>query len=69
MAADTPRPTGERLALLSANIDEQRNATITLRLDLTGDEGDAIRSVAVMLAEAVDLVDEVLAKRANVEGP
>lgn len=67
MAAE-PRPTGERIAVLSAEIDDLRNRTIGLRADLAGSEGDAVRIVAVMLAEAVDVLNEVLEKRRNAAG-
>ena len=56
---------GMRLALLSATIEDARNAAIRLRRaeDLTGEEGNAVRHAAVLLAEAVDHIDEALQKR------
>jgi hypothetical protein len=59
-----PHPTGERLALFAVNLDEIRSAGIPLRLALADpQEADVVRNVCVNLAEAQDLIDELLARR------
>jgi hypothetical protein len=56
--------TGERLALLAVNLDEIRSEGIPLRLALVDPvEADVVRNVCVNLAEAQDLIDELLERR------
>ena len=62
--ADNPHPTGERLAMLAVSLDEIRTVGIPLRLALADPlEADVVRNVCVNLAEAQDLVDELLERR------
>ena len=62
--------TGERLALLALNLDEIRSEGIPLRLALEDPlEADVVRNICVNLAEAQDLIDELLERRrAGVSG-
>ena len=66
----TGRPTGERLALFAVNLDEVRAEGIPLRVALADPvEADVVRNVCVNLAEAQDLIDELLERRrASVSG-
>ena len=68
--AGTAHPTGERLALFAVNLDEIRSEGIPLRLALADPvEADVVRNVCVNLAEAQDLIDELLERRrASVSG-
>jgi hypothetical protein len=62
--AGTAHPTGERLALFAINLDEIRCEAIPLRLALADPvEADVVRNVCVNLAEAQDLIDELLERR------
>ena len=62
--ASNPHPAGERLALFAVNLDEIRSEAIPLRLALADPaEADVVRHVCVNLAEAQDLIDELLERR------
>ena len=62
--AINPHPTGQRLALFAVNLDEIRSEGIPLRLALADPvEADVVRNVCVNLAEAQDLIDELLERR------
>jgi hypothetical protein len=57
-------PTGERLALFAVNLGCLRLEGIPLRHALTtSEEAEAMRDICVTLAEAQDLIDELLERR------
>jgi hypothetical protein len=64
MTSEEFHPTGERLALFAVNLGCLRLAGIPLRHALTvSDEAEAMRDICVTLAEAQDIIDELLERR------
>lgn len=64
MTSEELHPTGERLALFAVNLGCLRLEGIPLRHALTSsDESEAMRDICVTLAEAQDLIDELLERR------
>jgi hypothetical protein len=64
MSSEEFHPTGERLALFAVNLGCLRLEGIPLRHALTAsEEAEAMRDICVTLAEAQDLIDELLERR------
>jgi hypothetical protein len=64
MTSSEPHPTGERLALFAVELGCLRLAGIPLRHALTNRiEEEVMRDICVTLAEAQDLIDELLEQR------